>query len=566
MIDPTKVKANQSRMEAARSTHDSLWAEIARLVYPEQNNQLFGGSMRGSKWMREQATTTTAHEPYAAQALEDGVSLFESYVMPRGQRWQRLTLADDALMRKVVNQQWVEAKEKQLFSLRNDPRSGFTSAVHESAMSLFSFGPQSLWLDVRRDQLGQIAGLSYQSEFIGDVWIERDAEGNPMRLHRRIELTAEAALAKWGDDAPPKVREAMTGTNANPAKPFHFLHVIEPNLAFDPERIDAKGKVWSAGYYCEASDMMFKTGGYNTLRRIVSAFHRANKSTWGRSPTMKVLPTIRLEQEMWLDRAFAAELKLKPPLLLPDDDIDVVEIKPFGMTYGGLDERGNPMVREMLTGSDATDARELSGEAKALIDRAFYRDLLQLNREYKSHIAAARVAEETAEKGTLLSPLANQEQWWLSPMTEAELVMMAEIGLFDDAPPEVAEYLASEGGIGIKYDNGLTAMQEAGKSAAFLNVAGQVAVLAQIDPSVVEDFKREFPMSKVIPELARIAGVPASMRATEDELAQYDAEKAQQAQLQQLLAAAPALAGAAKDAASAGAMGGAGGMPMGGMV
>ncbi|WP_225205082.1 portal protein [Novosphingobium huizhouense] len=562
MIDPAKVKANQTRMQSARSSHDSLWAEIARLVYPEQDNSLFGGSMRASKWMREQAAATTAHEPYAAQALEDGVALFESFVMPKGQRWQKLALGDAALMRKVANQQWIEQVEGRLFALRNDPRSGFAGAVHESAMSLFSFGPQSFWIDIRRDLRGRPIGLSYQSEFIGDVWIERDAEGNPMRLHRRIELTAEAAMRKWGEDSPPHVREAMQGPNANPDKPFTFLHVIEPNAQFDPERIDAAGKPWSAGYHSESDDVMFRTGGYNTLRRIVSAFSRANKNTWGRSPTMKVLPTIRLEQEMWLDRAFGAELKLKPPLLLPDDDIDVVEIKPFGMTYGGLDEQGNPLVREMLTGGDATDARELSMEAKALIDRAYFRDLLQLNREYKSHIPANRVAEETAEKGTLLSPLANQEQWWLSPMTETELVLMGELGLLADAPPEVAEYLAASGGIGISYDNGLTAMQEAGKSAAFLNLAQQVGLLAQFDPSVVDEFKREFPMSKVIPELGRIAGVPASMRATEDEREAFDAEKQRAAELQQLLAAAPALAGAAKDLSATAPQG----LPQGGMA
>lgn len=545
MIEASDVKANQARMESARMNYDSVWAEIARLVYPEQDN-LFGGGMRTSKWMREQPETRTAHEPYATQALEDGVAVFESFVMPKGQRWQKLELTDESLMRKVRNQQWLEQKEKALFALRNDPRSGFAGAVHESAMSLFSFGPQSMWVDIRRDQLGRIAGLSYQSEFIGDVWIERDAEGGVMRSHRALELTAEQALRKWGTECPPKVREAMTGPNPQPTKKFTFLHVIEPNRAFDPERIDWRGKPLAAGYYSCEDEMLFRQGGYGSMPRLVSSFNRANKSTWGRSPAMKVLPTIRMEQQVWLDRVFGAELRLKPPLLAIDDDIDLIELKPFGVTYGGLDERGEPMLREFLTQADATDARELSAEAKALIDQAFYRHLLQLNRELKTHITAARTAEENAEKGILLSPLAMQEQEWLSPMTERELALMGEIGFFDDAPPDVAEYLAFTGGLGIKYDNGLTALQEAGKSAAFLNFAQQVGALAQFDPSVVEDLKREYPMRKVLPELARIAGVPAAMRATEDEQANYDAQKAQAAQTQQLLEAVPALATASQ--------------------
>lgn len=545
MINPDDVKPTQARMEQARANYDGVWAEIARLVYPEQDN-LFGGGMHTSKWMREQPQTRTAHEPYATQALEDGVAVFESFVMPKGQRWQKLELTDESLMRKVRNQQWLEAKEKTLFALRNDPRSGFAGTVHESAMSLFSFGPQSMWVDIRRDQLGRIAGLSYQSEFIGDVWVERDAEGNVMRVHRALELTAEQALRKWGQDCPPKVREAMSGPNAQPNKRFMFLHVIEPNRMFDPERIDARGKPLAGGYYSCDDEMVFRQGGYGSMPRLVSSFNRANKSTWGRSPAMKVLPTIRMEQQVWLDRVFGAELRLKPPLLAMDDDIDLIELKPFGVTYGGLDERGEPVLREFLTQTDATDARELSAEAKALIDQAFYRHLLQLNRELKTHITAARTAEENAEKGILLSPLAMQEQEWLSPMTERELALMGEIGLFDDAPPDVAEYLATTGGLGIKYDNGLTALQEAGKSAAFLNFAQQVGALAQFDPTVVEDLKREYPMKKVLPELARIAGVPAAMRATEDEQADYDAQKAQAAQTQQLLEAVPALATASQ--------------------
>lgn len=545
MIEASDVKSNQRRMEAARSNFDSVWAEIARLVYPEQDN-LFGGGMRASKWMREQPETRTAHEPYATQALEDGVSVFESYVMPKGQRWQKLELGDEALMRKVRNQQWLEQKEKELFALRNDPKSGFAGAVHESAMSLFSFGPQSMWVEKRRDQLGRIVGLSYQSEFIGDVWIERDAEGNPMRIHRALELSAEQAMRKWGSEAPPKVREAMTPPTADPARKFTFLHVIEPNRQYDPERIDARGKPWGSAYYCEASEMVFKVGGYTSLPRLVSSFSRANKSTWGRSPAMKVLPTIRMEQQVWMDRVVGAELRLKPPLLAMDDDIDLIELKPFGVTYGGLNEQGDPMLREFLTNADNTDARELSAEAKQLIDQAFYRHLLQLNRELKTHITAARTAEENAEKGILLSPLAMQEQAWLSPMTERELALMGEIGFFDDAPADVAEYLAFTGGLGIRYDNGLSALQEAGKSASFLNLAQQVGALAQFDPTVVEEFRREYPMKKVIPELGRIAGVPAAMRATEDEQAEFDAAKAQEAQTQQLLQAVPALATASQ--------------------
>ena len=87
--------------------------------------------------------------------------------------------------------------------------------------------------------------------------------------------------------------------------------------------------------------------------------------------------------------------------------------------------------------------------------------------------------------------------------------------------------------------------------------------MAVFDPSYVERFNREYPPERVIPELGRIAGVPAAMRSTEEERAAMDAEKQRQLQLQQVLAAVPALAGAAKDVAAASAP--QGGMPVPGM-
>ena len=548
-IDPKMVDENHARLMQRRSNFDSSWSEIARLVYPAMD-RFYGGGMSGSRMWRDRPVEAYAHDPYAAGALEDGVSVFEGFVMPRGQRWQKLSIDDEPLMARVENAQWLEQVEIRLFRLRNDPESGFANAVHESAMSLFAFGAQSTWPEVRRNAQGWPAGLSYQAEFIGDIYIERDAEGRPMRIHKVFELTAEQAERKWGDACPPEVRKALSGMHPNRQAPFVFIHIIEPNRDIVPGRMDHRGKPWCGGYWSVTDKVLFQEGGYWTLPRIVSTYASAAGSTWGMGPTQKVLPLIRMGQEITLDRVLGAEMRLKPPLLAQDDALDsaVISLRAFGITYGGLDERGNPMLKEFLTQADATDAKDLTMEARALIDRAYFRDLLQLNRELKSHVSAARTAEEVAEKGLLLAPLSRQEQQWLSPMTERELQLMGEIGWLDDMPDEIREYLADGGGMGIKYDNGLSAMQEAGKSAAYLNVASQVGALAQFDPSVVEDFRREMPMAKVIPALARIAGVPASMMATDDEKSAFDEQKAMAARQEALLKVAPVVSDLAQQA------------------
>lgn len=557
MITAESVKTNQHRMETLRTGYDGTWSEIARLVYPEMN-AFYGGSMAG--WDRMGAhKTAQMHDPYAAQALEDGVSLFEGFVMPRGQRWQKLAL-DEHLMKSVANQQWVEQIEMRLFQLRHDPESGFVGAVHESAMSLYAFAAQSMWVDMRRSPVtGQAVGLSYESEFVGELFVEWDAGGRPYRIHRKLGLTAEQALGKFGRFTPATVRKALE-KDKRADQPFEFIHVIEPNSEFDPDRIDHRGKPWSSAYYvCGGDHEVFMTGGYNAMPRIFSTFTRGLRNSWGFSPTMRVLPQIRLLQEMTRDRVFAAELRLLPPLLAPDDELDgsIVELKGLGITFGGLDERMQPKLREFLTAADSTDAEKLTLAAMQAIDKAFGRDLLQLNRELKTHISATRTQEEMAEKGVLLAPLARQESEWLAPMTVRELALMADMGLLDDMPGEVAEYFAAEGTFNWRYDNQLSRMMQAQDSAAFLSLAEQVGLLAQFDQSVIEDFRREYPMPRVLEVLGTNAGVPASMKASDEEKAAFDQQREQKAAQDAVANVLPAFGDAMKNMAQAGAAGGA---------
>lgn len=556
MFDKDAIRSNQSRMERNRSAIDQYWSAIARLVYPEMDG-FYGKAMKRWQNQRHPGEMGT-HDPYAAQALDDGVSVFEGFVMPRGKRWQGLAL-DEYLMKSVRVQQWVETIERRLFMLRQDPQSGFATAVHQSTMSLFAFGAQSMWIEPRYDALGRVVGLKYESEFIGDIYKELDASSGDLRTHRQMTLTAEQAVLKFGKATPDVVRKEAEDTNGNKQRSFDFLHVVEVNPRPVPGRIDAAGKPIRSCYYLQGGDdQVFMEGGYISQPRVTSNFNQTATTDWGYSPAMRVLPQIILLQEIGRDRALGAELRLKPPLLTQDDELDgaILDLSPFGVTYGGLDDRGNPAFREFLTAVDATDARELAQESRAAVDKAFGRDLLQLNRELKTHITATRTAEELAEKGVLLAPYARQESEWLSPMTVRELTLMYEHGWMDDMPPEVAEYFAENGSFHWRYDNQLSRMIQASDSAAFLGLAEQVGALANLAggegaQAVLEQFARAYPMPKVMAVLGENAGVPASMKATEDEQAAFDEAKRQQQEQAALAQAVPILADAAKNTAQA---------------
>lgn len=551
MLDDKMVEAAQARMASARAGFDSLRSELADLVLPEQS-----GGFNEHFLMQGRVQTDRQMDSYGAQALQDGVTVFNGFVVPGGENRQPIQCADEAIMADVESLRWLEDVEARVARLRNDPKSGFIVAVASAAASLLAFGEQSTWVDIRTDSQGYFEGLSYQCEHVGGVFVERDAAGNPMRVYRSFRLTAEQADRKWSGEVPPKVREALDANPPRPQAELEFVHVIERNPAVKPGRHDAQGKPWVAGYYSRADKAVFKRGGYRSLRRIVSTFGRSPHEDYGRGPAGRVLPELRSSQVIKQDRTLAIEYGLKRPMLAPDDELDqaVIDLAPWGITYGGLDEMGNPRLKPLFDPPDLSGAESLTAEDRAAIDRAFFRDLLQLNRELKTHISATRTLEEIGEKGILLGPLASQDQEWFAPMLDVELDLMAEAGLLDDMPERIRAYIEAGGKLTSVLDNKVRRMVEALAAAGYLRTAEQVASIAQFDPEAAQAFKREYPLSKVIPGLGRSNGIPAKWQATDDEKASFDDEKQQAAQMDQLLQSAPVIADAAKNAAQAGAI------------
>ena len=548
MFDAQQIKANQARMERERSGFDSLRSEIATLVLPQAEYDQHWGHISPAP------DSTKQYDEYAALALEDGVSGFEGFVMPRGQKWQGITIIDEELKEDILVQRWFAKIAALIFAFRNDPRSGFVDATHSGIQSLYAFGEQSTWIDKRYDDYGRFVGLSYQHESVGGIWVDLDADGNPMRVHRKIHLTAEQLVQKFGDDAPKKAREAMTGDNPRRGDRFEILHVIERNRKRREGRIDAAGMPWIACYYCVTGVEIFREGGHRTMRRVVSRFERAGSSNYGWAPAMRALTSTRGSQVIMQDRVLATEMALKRPMLAVDDELDeaIVDMSPWGITYGGLDDMGRKRLEPMFDAPDLAGAKDLHQDQYSIIDRVFYRHVMQLNREMKTHIPAARILEEIAEKGILLSPLARQEGWWFAPMLECELDLIWEEGFLDDMPPALREYFGNGGPMATVYDNNLTRMQEANDAVGILRTGEQVAVFAQFDPSAPKAFAREFPMSRVIAHLAGVNGVPAKLRATDDEKRAFDNAEQQEANLQQMLQVAPVIADAAANASQAG--------------
>lgn len=543
MFDGKKIVQQQTEMEQARTNFDSVMRESARWFLPRQQqfDQLHG--LTGNQKIYQ----SRIFDPYAQQALEQGIALFEGYVMPRGQLWQRWELPDEQLMKMRHVREWVEDKNRLLFRLRNDPKSGFTGQVHESIASLLGFGMQAMWPDIRRDLSGEAVGLSYQSDFVGQIFVKTDGQGLINQVHYRFNWTARQAADHWGDEAPDRVKKAISGNREG--ERIQFLHVVMPNRNFDARALDWRGMPWAGAFVCTDDQEVFKTGGYRAMPRIVSRYVTPPNEDYGDCPAYTVLPAVKATQQMMLDLILAAEMAAQPPLAAHSDMLDqTVRYAARQITYGALDGRGNRLLESLIEPGDMTMAENLLNRLYQLIDRAFFVDMLQIRNELKSHVTDSQLYQREEEKGILLAPLANQEAEWLSPMLDREIDLMDEMGLFDDMPGEVGEALAAGMQLlEVNYDNGLSRAQDAGAAAGYWRMLEQFTPIFQSDPASWQKFTQKWPLDKVMDHMGRINGVPASWEASEDErraAAEADAE-AQGAS--EMIEALPAITGAARN-------------------
>lgn len=549
MLDAKETLDAQSRMESERLPFERDWQDAAELFLPRQAD--FDDPQRVRQGRNR---TNRIYDSYGVEAMKDGVSVFEGYVMPKGALWELLVPpADVPELTKLQHvAAWYERKTHRLHQLRNNAMSGFVQETNESAASLLCFGNQGMEVDRLRDPVTRrLIGMRYRSEFLGRLYWQDNWQGLPDRRQIKFRWTAGQALKRFGEDAlerAPQVAKAARDPKQRDKKEFEFIRAILPNDGIDVSRLDWRGKPWVQGILSVEDKEFIEIGGYRAAPITISRFTKSPTETYGRGPGTDILPDIKAAQAIMIDLMVGAEMGLRPPLGAPDDATDMlINYAAAMISYGAIDRRGNRLVQPLFEVGDGTMALEVQKQQRMLIDRAFFRHLLLSSQEIKSHVNDSQIYERLQEKGVLLQPLAKQETEWFTPMLDREVEIMGEMGEFDDMPGEVRD---ANGARGVMYDNPLNRALRAERAGGYFRALDKVVAVAQYRPDALDSFFREYPLEKAIPGIGDIEAIPAEWRATDAEKRAFDQEKARQkqmAEIQALADTAEPVARAAKD-------------------
>lgn len=528
MADADAIIRRQEELAAARGIWESHWREIAERVLPRQD-------FFQKKPAEGQKNTERIFDATACLALERFSAAVESMTTPRTQRWHRLKASEEALNENHEVRVYLDAVTDMLFSVRYQPSANFASQVYETFISLGAFGSGGLFID---DVLGK--GLRYKSLHLSELYFCENYAGIIDTVYRCFQLSARQALQRF-KTLPEKIRNTA---EKHPDQLFDFIHAVYPRDEGDNRRGSAH-MAFASCYVAIDGRMVVEESGYRTFPYAISRYVTAPRETYGRSPAMLVLPDIKMLNEMSKTVLRAGQKIVDPPLLLPEDGVlQAFDLRSGALNYGGVDDNGRQMVHPLQTNGRVDIGLDMMEQRRKTINDAFLVTLFQILVD-TPQMTATEAMLRAQEKGALIAPTMGRIQSeMLGPMVTRELDILGHAGVLPPMPDALVE---AGGMVEVEYVSPLNRMQRSEDGVAILNTLQAVTPLAQIDPSVMDVFDAQ----ETARELAEIYGVPEKVLRSPEAVAAMKQARAEQAQAQALLQAAPVASGVVNDMAQA---------------
>ena len=530
-----EILADHEAMKRDRRSFESQWDDVIATILPRYRK--FTQSSNNNPGEKR---TQDIYDSTPMLALRHFAAAMDSMITPRTQRWHKLTVSDENLRESPAVRQYLEQVTNILFAQRYQWRANFASQSGESYISHGAFGAGGLMID---DVLGQ--GIRYRNLRLNRLWFSEDVSGVVDKAHIAWTLTARQAAKKWGiKNLPQQIQTAIDRNDME--RKFEFLHAIRPRLDRDSSLVSSQNmpiqSVWIA---LDSGNEIVEHSGYRVFPLAIGRFYAADDSAYGYSPAMEALPDVRMLNRIEQTNIAGAQKAVDPPLLLGDDDgMEIFDTSSGALNFGYLDSYGNQLAKPMDFGKNVPMGINYADQKREAINLAFYVTLFQILVD-NHQMTATEVLQRAQEKGILLGPTMGRVQSeQLGPQITREIDILANAGALPPMPPELED---AGGAIEIEYDSPLNQAMRAEEGANVLRWAEASAPFIQADPNAA----RVMNSPEIVRGLGRVFSVPEKYMVNEEDVQAADEAAAQQAQAEQILAAAPVAAGAAKDLAQA---------------
>lgn len=411
---------------------------------------------------------------------------------------------------------------------------------------------------------------------IGSYFIANDPKMQVRIFCRVFRLSVQQVVEKWGvidpttgqpDWAASAVSETVRSlwVSNSRAAWVDIVHLIQPNLSYDGQKIDAKYKRFEECYYELGSHNtprvtsdrygLLQHTGFDEFPILVGRWETNSEDVYATNcPGMTALGDIKQLQTARKRLAQAVEKMINPPLMGPSALRQAkTSILPGDLTYLDVREgmQGLKPIHEVNFGMAIGPLEAMCQEIARRIDECFFVNIFRMfyENQQKDAKTATEVTELKEEKLLALGPMLEQFNTDVGdPLIERTFNIMGRKGLIPP-PPQKLQGVK----LVVQY---VSIMAQAQKQTALTALERFTSFVSQMVQAMPQSGVADIPdFDELIREYADATGVsPKVVRGAAEVLAMRQ-RRDQQAQAAQTAEAAPKLADAAQKLGSTPASG-----------
>ena len=482
-------------LKSNRANWETLWDKVLQYVIPRRGSSLTSGV----EGLRQ---TDQIYDSTACEGLKIAASGLFAFLCPPSEPWFSMSHSDRRIRNNATVKKWLAEVTSEVEEILQD--SNFYQQIHEAFLDLESTGTATLFSEEDPERPGHVVFNCYS---VYDTVVDANYDGFIDTMFRRVLFTPRQAAQKFGEEnLPEKVDKALRDPKKVGEK-FEFIHFVGKNEAFDPAIKKATSKNYTSLwlFYTDKEIVRESESGYDQMPYHVARMEKGTSDNYGRSSSIRMLPTIALVNRKQKDMLRATEKAIDPPVLLPNDgSISSWNSDPGSINYwNGADQNSKPEYWQ-FQGNLEAGWHSIERDQNAIMEGFNAHLFNALAMAPRTDMTATEVHERIDEKLTLLAPMIGRLQRELfQPIIMRVFGILKRTGKLPTPPPAVENQI-NEPDFEIKYLGKLAQALRQMKMKGFLNALNQISGLFESRPDILDNIN----LDEMLLELLRANSTP----------------------------------------------------------
>jgi len=552
-------------LEAERSTHRTYWRDLLDYVNPQ----------RGRFTVTDSGKGTRKNQKIINSRASDDLTILKAGMMatitnPTTQ-WVRLTVEDKEIAENGEAKAWLGDTSKIINDIILKSNTYRNLPIVYGDMATVAIG--ALLVEEDFDDVIRTYPIP-----IGSYMVAVDDKGRVNTYAREFRYTVQEVVMKFGiPNGEPFVLENINWDNISSKvkdlweRSEHLawvdvVHMVMPNMDYNPDKLDAKYKRFASVYYERGSSgtlsardnrdqagvsqgLFLRESGLDMFNILVPRWETTGEDAYGTNcPAMKCHGDSRSTQTMEKRKSQAHELQVNPAMIFP-----VSMRKKKNSTLAGSrlfadaeTMRGGGIRKAFEFNFDSSGIREDIREAEMRIDAAFHRDAfapISGQPIQGTPPSAAEVNARLSESRLkLLGANQNIQDDLLEPFVDLVFFHANNQGKIPE-PPKILEEMELK----VEFIGVMAQAQKAIALGSLREFTDYALMLASVEPSAMDKIDTD----QLLDEYHEGAGISTKIIISDEEVLEKRLEQQQAMQAQQQMEQMQAMAGTAKDLSQA---------------